>query len=263
VNVYPFLLFKRSSADLLIEQAGTALARWSACWTTLPDHMVSCAAASDRPRAPTPALNANWRHRTLANGASVWIAVPNGLERYLEQLLFNLNEMDGSSEKHLSSEIGIAVADEALEDLLAALIRATCRQESETAAPAPIPDRLFRHGYGAALCTISLGDKSIKLLLPAEAFATPVKTLKQPSRAPTATLHQALADIQVRLSVEVCQAELTIGYLQTLAVGDVLALPVSVDHAMRVIGPGDSTVCHAHLGSKAGFHAVELIKSAV
>jgi hypothetical protein len=46
-----------------------------------------------------------------------------------------------------------------------------------------------------------------------------------------------------------------------LAVGDVLALPVSVHQALRVTGPDGVVICNAHLGNLAGFHAVEVIPS--
>ena len=263
MNVTPFLLLKRSTTERLALHANAALARWGSTWTTLPDSVVTCTAATAKHHSLAAA--ADWRCRTLSNGAPVWLLLPAGLERSLEQLLFGLNEMDATSEKHLPSPLANSVAQEALEDLAAGLINALANQSAGStpaAQAAPLPASLFRPGSGAVLCTISFAEKVIRLLLPAESnpAAQPIKTKQASMRAPLSTLHQALAKVQVKLSVEVSQAELTLGYLGTLAVGDVLALPTSVDHAMRVTGPGDTTVCHAHLGTLTGFHAVELIK---
>jgi flagellar motor switch protein FliM len=112
---------------------------------------------------------------------------------------------------------------------------------------------------------VDLGNQSIRLLLPTNALsgiAPPTRPSVPPGQSNVIPLHHALSNVLVKLSVEVSQPELTLGYLKSLAVGDVLALPTRVDHSLRVVGPGDTTICRAHLGSLAGSHAIELVKSA-
>jgi flagellar motor switch/type III secretory pathway protein FliN len=268
VNVTPFLLLKRSTTERLAQRANMALARWSDVWNLLPGSALTCTAATDSHRSL--AAPSDWHARTLANGGSGWLWLEMGLERSVEQMLFGLRDMDATSDKHLSSSIANSVAQDAFEDLAAGLIGALTGQVSQPSSAGqsvPLPDKLFRAGSGAVLCTVSFAEKTIRLLLPAETIPAPTALeaqsgLSNPAspRAPMSTLHQALAKVPIKLSVEVSQAELTLGYLRTLAVGDVLALPTSVDHPMRVCGPGDVTVCHGHLGTLTGFHAIELIK---
>ena len=263
MNAYPFLLLKRSTVEWLAQRANAALARWAAEWAMPSDGAVACTAADDK--AQTLGTASDWRHCACANGASAWLHVQVGLERCFEQMLFKLNDMSAAGDKHVSSSIATDVAEDALQDLVAILISEVTGQASQVAQAMPsasVPERLFRPGSGAVMCAVRLGDKAITLLLPAELIAAPPASHKPSARPPLTTLRHALTKLPVHLSVEVGRTELTLGYLRTLAVGDVLALPTSVDHTMRVAGPGDTTVCHAHLGSLAGYHAVELIKPA-
>lgn len=259
MNFLPYRLLKRADADALSARAAAALARWGARWAALPDHAVSCAEASEAALAGgAPAL----RRRVLTNGLFVWAQVPAGAERTLEQLLFGLGEMDATSDKHQSSRFAAGSVEAALEDLLQMLVEALCGQASAPASFEAIAPHLLRRGAGSVACSVVLGSLTVRLLLPASVLSPAAPLVRRPGAEALATLHRALGELPVPLSVEVCQTELTLGYLRTLAVGDVLALPVGVDQAMRVTGPGDTTVCHAHLGALSGFHAVELMKLA-
>jgi flagellar motor switch/type III secretory pathway protein FliN len=255
-NVTPFQLLKRSSAQALAERCGAALARWGAAWPPLPDQAVSCSAASEH----AAVLSGELRRRTLADGTPVWALVPAASARYLEQLVFGLHEMDAMSDKHLPSPLGASVADDALEDLLQQLVHGATGQASQAQEPGAPPAQLLRRGSGAVLCTVQLGERAIRVLLPAAALPPLGASPRRASGTALVALHQALAHLPVTLSVEVSRTELTLGYLRTLAVGDVLALPTGVDHALRVVGPGETTVCHAHLGALSGHRAVEMIK---
>lgn len=260
MNVTPYLLVKRSTVVALAERAGAALARWGAEWAPLPDGGVTCAAASAS--EVYRAAPANWRPRTLGDGVSVWVNVQAGLERSLEQILFDLLEEDPSGDTRLRSPIATKVSADALDDLLASLIYEFTGQRSEPADPAPLPDRLFRAGSGTVLCSIGLGDKTIRLLIPGialELAADPQSAHSAEGRA-VAPLQDALAGLPVKLSIELSETEIPLGYLRTLALGDVLALPAGVDEPLRVAGPDGRTLCHAHLGSLKGHHAVEVVK---
>jgi flagellar motor switch/type III secretory pathway protein FliN len=259
VNVSPFLLLKRSTADLLASRARTALNRWAAAWTTLSDLTATCTPPGDG--ADLVAANYKWIPYALANGASVWIHVQTGLVHTVEQALFDLPELDGTSEKHLSSSLAMSVAEEALADLSENLIKELTGQASQPAQQPAMPDRLFRPGSGAVLCSVNFAGKSLKLMLPPESMPLTAPPILHANLPPIASLQHALETTLVTLSVEISRTELTLGYLKTLAVGDVLALPTSVDHPLRVTSADDITVCHAHLGSLTGFHAIELIKS--
>lgn len=256
---YPFLLLKQSTATFLENQGSAALAAWVADWTTPLRANVSCTAASASTLAHAEHLP--WQQRQLADGCPVWLHLPAGLPRALENALFQLEQADATSERHLSSKLGLAVVDTAIAELLANLILAFTGQSAAMVATGAIPRRLWRRGSGAVQCTISLGDLNLSLLLPAEAISSKsVVTPGKGRRTPLVPLQSALSKVAVKLSVEISQMELTLGQMRTLAAGDVLALPTHLDEALTVRGPGGAAICLAHLGSLQGRHAVELIK---
>jgi flagellar motor switch/type III secretory pathway protein FliN len=258
VKVSPFLLLKRSTAVALAERASAALSVWGAAWAELPDSSVTCVAANAADVYRT--TPSNWRPRSLADGGVVWVHAQTGLERALEQILFDLVEEDPSGDARLRSSIATDVAADALEDLLAGAIFALTGQASSPAEPAPLPDRLFRTGAGTLHCSIGLADKSIKLLVPGSAIKPQPGAPSAPSGRAVVDLHDAIAHLPVDLNVELSGAEVTLGALGSLAIGDVITLPDSLEQPVRVTGANGATMFHGHLGSLAGFHAIEVVK---
>lgn len=253
MNVHPFQLLSRSRAQALAAKASGALEHWARNWCALPDHPVSCRSASEL--ADAFSGRASLQRRALADGSHAWSVASAGLLRLLEQQIFGLPQLDAASDRYLSSALGAEVAAQALESLQQALIEALCGQASQPADAETPPVRMLRHASGAIACTVVLGEAQLRLLLPAGEQRS-VRT----STLPLVPLRQALSGVAVPLQVELCRTELTLGYLRTLAVGDVLALPAALDHPLRVSGPGDRKVCEAHLGAVDGQRAVELIR---
>lgn len=253
MNVHPFQLLSRSRAQALAAKASGALEQWARNWCALPDHAVSCRGASEL--ADAFGSRAPLQRRALGDGSYAWSVASPGLPRLLEQHIFGLPQLDAASDRHLSSVLGAEVAAQALESLQQALIDALCGQASHPDDAAAPPAHMLRHGSGAIACTVVLGEAQLRLLLPAGEQRS-----IHASTAPLVPLRQALSGVAVPLQVELCRTELTLGYLRTLAVGDVLALPAALDHPLRVSGPGDRKVCEAHLGAVDGQRAVELIR---
>jgi flagellar motor switch/type III secretory pathway protein FliN len=251
VNVTPYLLLKRSRAEQLSQRLLAALGEWAAGWAALPDHAVAC---SDACEAGQAALEQAWHRRVLADGAEVWTALPRDAQRWMEQLVFGQD--DGAPPSPLAG----SVATEALEALQGQLLHALTGQASRSEPDAAPALAMLRRGAGTVLCTVQLGARALRLLLPAAAQGMPAPTRR--SATPVAPLREALAALPVPLTVDLCRAELTLGYLRTLAVGDVLALPMALDAALQVRGPGAGAVCAAHLGALDGHRAVELSKQA-
>jgi len=82
---------------------------------------------------------------------------------------------------------------------------------------------------------------------------------------------EAVSHLPVRFSAEFNAAELSLGTLQSLRVGDVLTLPHRLDAPLTVLSQptssSDSTspahkVCFAYLGARDGHRAIELVRSA-
>jgi hypothetical protein len=248
VTVTPYLLPGRTVATRLAQLALAALEAWARDWAALPDHAVACGDACEAPAAPDTA----WQMHALAGGAEVFVALPRDGQHWMAQLVFGLD--DGAP----PSPLAATVATGALDALAAQLVEALTGQASAPGAPGAPAPALLRRGAGSILCTIQLGTRTVRLLVPAGAYAAPAPAPR--AHGPVVPLREALAALPVPLTVELCRAELTLGYLRTLAVGDVLALPLTLDAPLTVRGPGDAALCAAHLGSTAGHRAVELAR---
>ena len=95
-------------------------------------------------------------------------------------------------------------------------------------------------------------------------------TPEKGERAPLVPIVQAVSHRQVRLAVHLAEVEIDLGGLQSLCVGDVLALPHRLDDALTLhanVGPTGARVgpmfCKAHLGLRNGRLAVELVRDVV
>lgn len=247
MNVTPYLLPGRGVTSALAQQALAALERWARDWAALPDHAVACGDACE---AAAALSDLAWQRRALAAGADVFIALPPDGAHWMTRLVFGLD--DGAPAAPLAD----AVAADALEALAAQLADALTGQASTAAGRATPAPALLRRGAGTVLCTVRLGAATLRVLVPAAARAAAAPAAR--ALAPVVPLRQALAALPVPLTVELCRAELTLGYLRTLAVGDVLALPMALDAPLHVHGPGAAPLCAAHLGAAQGRRAVEL-----
>ncbi|MGZ3182495.1 MAG: FliM/FliN family flagellar motor C-terminal domain-containing protein [Telluria sp.] len=251
--VTPYRLLKRSACAALAERAAAALARWSADWAALPDHTLACV---DATRAPAGfAAGAAVQAHRLAGGGQAWSAQPAGAPRWLEQQLFGLEELDAAAGRHRASALGAGVAEEALADLHTALLAALTGQQPDGPGDAGAPPAAaWRRGAGLVLCTVRFGARSLQWLAPVPAAAPPAPT----RRPPLQPLRAALAARTVRLHVELGEAEVTLGDLRGLRIGDVLALPAPLGAPLRVANAAGVTLCHGHLGAAGGQRAVEL-----
>lgn len=254
MDATPYLLLKGSQANRLAQRVLGALQAWADDWAALPDHAATCSDACD---APPAARAGPWHYRSLANGAGVYVALAPDIHHWMEQQVFGLEP--GAAHSALAGN----VADEALDALLGGLINALTGQACAAPSPVtPVTDMpalpLWRRGAGSVLCTLQLGTRTLRLLIPsaAQEAALPAR-LAKPASAVT-PLAQALTGQTVALTVELCRAELTLSYLATLALGDVLALPMRLDAPLQLRGPDNNLICAAHLGSADGQRAVEL-----
>lgn len=255
----PYLLWGRSVAEALVAHTDAALERWSSEWLPPSRKSIDCAVPADM--ADLLAGLPDWRHYALSGGTRAWVHVPAGLVRSLEQQLFALNHEDPAADSQRSSATGTRIAQEAQVQLLESVLFELTGRTAQTAPPAAIPPELLCPGSGALLCSVTLDQEApIRLLLPAGSIRQAAKSMVATKAPPATPLMQALQTTPVTLSVEVCRTEMTLGHLGTLSVGDVLVLPVTIDQPLQVVDPQGTPVCEAHLGSLAGFHAVELVK---
>jgi flagellar motor switch protein FliM len=260
VNVSPYLLLKNSVAEAISRQAEVCLEKWANSWQVGTKSRAVCISACSH--KPELFVSDKWSQKHLQNGSTAWFFVPLTLHRKLEHCLFGLETVDATSAKRQSSALASKVVTEALDELVDALINAICQLEiqAESAFFSP-PKQLFKRGSGAVICDVYIGENALEILLPDAAISHWRKSQSVHSNPAVTSLHDALKNLTVKMNVEVSDAELTLGYLSTLAIGDVLKLPNKLDQTLKVITDDGVTVCHAHLGSASGVMAVEVIKS--
>lgn len=258
--VTPFKLVTPRTAAMLTQRADQELARWSADW--LPDEALrfTCCNATDAGSR----AHIGWRRHRLEDGTPAWIGMPEEGRRLLHRLLFKIDRLTASDERHLSSAIAEEAMIEAIDDLESGLLQATTGCSSRPDTGEPPPAALFRHGSGAILCTLEAGATGMLfMLLPSSAVPAPapVSALFTRQQMPLTGLREALSASPVHLTVELGEAELSLGHLGHLAVGSVLALSIPLDQPMAVKTPDGTTLCRGHLGSVGDKLALDLIKA--
>lgn len=256
MNVSPFRLVRGSALAAIAGRANEALRLWEHAWGSLACARVRCISAGET--GPSLPVAGEWQCHLLVGGAPVWWSVDPDLSSQLYCRLFGLDPsgIDGGS------PVAVGVAAEALSALVTSLIAKVTGQDPAPAPPSLPSAALLRPGSGAVAVTLETDVGSVCWLLSQEALAAyETIPLPPPVTAPVVPLPIALAATPVTLTVELARAELTLGYLRTLAVGDILTLPVKLDQALRVTGPGGGTICEAQLGTQDGARAIELVNA--
>jgi len=264
VKTYPFRLLGRSTVDFLVTRAQQSLERWRTDWMLETKFTVACAAATADQVSDINA--ADWRQHQLLSGVSVLIYAQPTLLQSIEHIIFGKSKTQITNEPNQPSYIALGVAKDAHKNLFESLIHGLTEQTSQSLPSAHDQstfNRLFQKGSATALCTIKFHHEVINLLLPYKSIPKTAKSGEENQSLPPvkmSSLNQALTNTLVTLNVEVGGAELTLGHLNTLAVGDVLRLDSSLDGGISVSGPGTLPICNAHLGRLAGSYAIELTK---
>lgn len=125
---------------------------------------------------------------------------------------------------------------------------------------AALPGQPWRAGSGAALAVIDLDGERIELLLgPGEVARLRGPAAAAPAR-PLAPLADALAGKPLSLSVMAGSAQVEVGLLKTIAVGDVIKLDTRIDQPLALVNEEGARLCGAFLGTSGGRKAVQLTK---
>ena len=120
---------------------------------------------------------------------------------------------------------------------------------------------LFEFASGAILVVLKIGEQSIKCLLNyagVEAQHRPVDS-NPLARLPRVDLTKALSATPISLKISAGQVEVGVGNFMTLALGDVIRLPISIDKPLNVLGPDNGILFGAHLGKQSQAMAIEVV----
>lgn len=245
------------SADLAdcLERGQRAAKQWQQAWLAATPLILSCAEAGD---PVTRYASGEWCHGSTGNGR-LWCHLSAGFVKRIERAIFAL-DADSGSVGQRSSELAMGTARGALDDLLGALLAAYGAHAEARPEQSP-PEWMLRRYSGNALLVVGLGSEILSLLVPVDILSARGLTQSGTERVPLVPLSVALSATTVRLHAELGEAEMTIGHFASLAVGDVLHLPIGIDSELKVVGEDGRPWCSAHLGRQDGYRAVEVFKA--
>ena len=120
---------------------------------------------------------------------------------------------------------------------------------------------LFEYASGAILMVLKIGEQSIKCLLnyPGVQVQHRPPDSKPAAQLPRVDLTKALSATPIPLKVSAGQVEVGVGNFMTLALGDVIRLPISIDKPLTVLGPDNGILFGAHLGKQGQSLAIEVV----
>lgn len=231
----------------------TACAEWSARWGVPAE----CLRLANACEATEPSVK-SWQ---ALPAPAVWMGcTDNRLADLLHRELFR----SAARPDTLADDVTTGAVD----DLASALAASFAAGTSEPAHSPSATD--LKPWSGAVRIQLALGENASACWLhaSAEALSTylskPNTTRNSTSLTKLAPVLRAIAHDSLSFRVELTPAELRLGDLQSLRIGDVLTLPHRLETPLSVL-PGNDTsttpIGLAYLGARNGHRAIELLRT--
>jgi hypothetical protein len=251
--------WSRAALDVAAARLREILERWGGDWgLELRSLRAANATATTDPVPPSTAT-------PIVPGVLLW-PCPGEATAALHQLLFDAAPAEGGVEPTLASD----VAGQAWRDLLGMLSPAwPTRSSSATdddAAQGPWSGALHVHfvlagSTGRCEFGLHIGPAPAASWCAAAAVDELGAAADRPPRVP---LWTALSARRTRLAVTLSSVRLDLGSIQSLQVGDVIALPHALDEPLHVgVAAGGRgaprPLCKGHLGRRGDRKVVELL----
>ena len=257
----PYALIRAEVLGQLRQQAGQALQAWCDGWGVARDDVVleclrAWEGAAQLPAAP------GWRQSWRAGERTLALCWAGEMPAQVQRLLYAPDRQYGPAGGAVTA---VAAGEAAWQDLLQGLGVALTGGAPAADAPAPsLAD--WRHASGAVLLVLRIGRHACYALLNHEAVQALAESallragLQAPASAPLPALDYAglLAALPVRLPVPLGAAEVDLGSLTRLQVGDVIRLDTAADRALRINGPTGIPLFDGYLGRAGEQLALEL-----
>jgi len=237
----PYKLFGAHERAALVELVEQRFARWAREWLPAqPAPRLECFAA-------LPAASGEW---IAAGSGGEWWAI-GAAAGEIDALAAALCGRDARAGR---SALAAQAARAAAAELAAALAGANAAPLEGATPPPPA-----RGSAGVSALAV-VGDARLRLASSAEWTLRALKErLPAPPPARLTGWRQAIAPLPVGLRVVAGWAELELGELRGLEVGDVITLDARLERPMRVeLGASGAPVCSARLGLREGRRAASL-----
>jgi flagellar motor switch/type III secretory pathway protein FliN len=229
------------------------LQQWAKGWGVVLNDSAALTALDPRSASRMP-----WSCWQGSAGQRIWIQIPDGFANWCERQIFGSAKQKAKIERHAESIIARSIAQDAVQALLGALAAVgeadpgLISREPDVEA---LPDALLQQGTGALQMTWAPAPGRPLLVVYSALIAAP--TIRA-GRSELVPLDQVLAPQRLRLQVQLGAAEITLGQLQSLHVGDVIRLDRHLDEALLVQDAAAQKMFSAYPGRVQAHRAIEI-----
>lgn len=255
MQVHPYLLVSDTALDAVAGPLRRAVEAWCAAWGIATSNMDFDCKRAWETQAVCP--DASWRAARSSGDETWWCACTSEWNLQLRHVMFPL----GVAEPWQASQTGMAdeAADAASEALFESLSGI-----AQGGAPVAPPAAAWLRGAGVVALRLGLGKQSMYVMISQTAVARFTQQMGHAAGclAPLATVNylHALRNISLSLPLEIGRAEVGLGSLMLLGVGDVIRLDTLADRPLTVMGPGGDALFDAYLGLADQKVALEVVR---
>lgn len=256
MQAVPYVLIRAEVLDQVLLPAEQALQAWCEDWgVAREDVTLECLRAWDG-AAQLPAATV-WRRSWRKDTRALALTWSGELPALVQRLLYAPDRQYAPSGG--SAVTAVAAGEAAWQQLLQGLGMALIGGEPAPAAAQP-PASDWRYASGAVMLVIHIGRQACHALLNHDAVQALAHSDAQAAsaRLPALDFARLLAPLPVRLPVPLGAADVDLGSLMRLQIGDVIRLDTVADRALRVAGPSGAALFDGYLGRAGEALALEL-----
>lgn len=256
----PYILYGQPELSRIITIIDPAVSRWENKWFGSPSFASRCS------QATATADAAEWWYAKPKTGSGLFIRKPPGLIKAATLAVFGRLPKSAGLGDTPSPIVGDCLAN-LITDLSASVLNALCPSSATdsvrliTLAP---DSAYFAAGSGTLQLQLHSPAVTFDLLIPSAQIASFLrKGPAEKSAAASASLENSMPMIHkhtFKLAALLGQAELNIGTLQNIAVGDVIRFDTSIDQTITLVTPDGTPVASGYLGTRDHFKSLQIAR---
>ncbi len=261
MEVRSFRLLSASVLGAVKLQLDGLLDRWCTDWGVQQGGMqVDCIRAWD---ASPQQMAMQWQRSYVDKERVLHFSWPAELATHVQRKMFP-SDLRHVVHPTQSSLIAAGASEKAIYSLLDHIAASFSlkNKTEQTGKASQSTSHEFTRGSGAIFAGIRLGEYSFGCLFNGECIDSLSDQIKPPmDKMPfQVDYKKALRSVVVSLPVEVGQAEVDIGSLMQLGVGDVIRLDTSIDKPVVVSSPDGHRLFNGHIGTSKNAVAIEIVR---
>jgi hypothetical protein len=261
MSMAPFKLFGARERSHVLGTLREAVAAWSDSWLPagIPAPVAGQPAAESKPATrPDGSDRRLWRVERASGGRWLAVSLEEGECDAFARIVCGAVE-EGTEYFVGGSPLGGRILREAFGELASALFAAAGSAPESAADEAPDCADCWRSGSAAYAAEIALPGVRLRVLASADWTLELLKrALPAPAAASLWDLRRGIGGTPVELRAIAGWADVELGVMAQLRVGDVIALDTRVDERMTLVTRAGLPVCGVQLGRVDARRAVSL-----